>query len=73
MKYILLISHQHQLMTLLIMSSGVQKRTFGFDRDGLDFNITLLAWLYVLYSWGEFSLWDVVTELFFIVVGMGLN
>ena len=38
---------------VLVISSGLQNRTFGFDRDGLDFAITLLAWLYTLGRGGE--------------------
>ena len=38
---------------VLVISSGLQKITFGFDRDGLDFAITLLAWLYTLGRGGE--------------------
>ena len=32
-------------MIVLLKSSGEQKRTFGFDSEGLDFNPVLLAWL----------------------------
>ena len=60
-------------MTLLLMSSGVQNKTFGFDRDGLDFNITLLV---TLYSFGELvGLVGLVgTVVWFVtVIGVGLN
>ena len=38
---------------VLVISSGLQNRTSGFDRDGLDFAMTLLAWLYTLGRGGE--------------------
>ena len=59
-----------QYMTLLVMSSGVQKRTFGFDREGFDFNITLLV---TLYRFGELD-GLVATDVWFVtVIGIGLN
>ena len=38
---------------VLAISSGLQNKTFGFERDGLDRPITLLAWLFTLASGGE--------------------
>ena len=38
-------------MILLVMSSGVQNRTFGFERDGL--GLSLLFCVYTLCKGGE--------------------
>ena len=38
---------------VLAISSGLQNKTFGFDRDCLDRVIPLLAWLFTLVSGGE--------------------
>ena len=38
-------------MILLVMSSGVQNRTFGFERDGL--GLSLLFCVYTLCKCGE--------------------
>ena len=59
-----------QYMTLLVMSSGVQKRTFGFDREGFDFNITLLV---TLYSFGELVKLVVTIDWIVTVIGVGWN
>ena len=42
-------------MMVLAISSGLQNRTLGFDRDGLDCAITLLGWLHTFTSGGEFG------------------